>query len=272
VFEDRAGKEVKTIAKDFGFFAESSYVWSILLGRRGFDPSRYWEVQGLEHLRAALEHGKGVILLTAHFGHAKWIPHIMEAHGFKARRVVVADPRGEKKHGIDQWLAAGGGLRRHLYDRTRVYEDPRQSTDIIASLDVRPILRALSDNEILVIAGDGVRATGFVQLPLLGQLYPFPTGFMKIAVISGAIVLPTFAFPGIRNMSIRTEIRRALAISPKKSTEENVRAYADTLNNQLLSTPHLWEHWSRINWFENARKWAVEGAEDPFTSAPPWVN
>lgn len=260
----------QVIARDFTLFSKSSYVWSVLLGRRGFDELRYFDVRGLNNLRAALEHGRGVMLLTAHFGYAKWIPRILQAHGFRVRRVVVNDPRGEKKQRIDQWLASRGRLTRYLYERTQVYSEPRSGDDIIASLDVRPIIKALSANQIVLIAGDGVRATSFVQLPLLGQLYPFATGFAKIAAIQGSAVLPIFAFPVNRNRIIRAEIGRPVAISPETSIEDNVQRYAETLNDQLTLTPHLWQLWSRPDWFKNARRWASEQHEDPFTSSPPW--
>jgi lauroyl/myristoyl acyltransferase len=150
-----------------------------------------------------------------------------------------------------------------------LYTESIRTCDIVASLDVRPILSAMEANQILLIAGDGLRATEFKTFPVLGNDYPIPTGFVKIALVTGATVLPVFSTP--EKGRIRTTIHPPLRLDSNERIETNLQGYVDVLNEQLLRTPHLWLRWNRANWFEKARKWAEEAKADPFGMKPAWL-
>lgn len=263
--------ELDRIVRKYSEYSETSYLWRHLLSRSGHRVSSFWPVTGVERLNEAREQGRGVILLTAHLGHPELISKILELHGYKARRVIADLPR-PGKHEVDDWLARASPRKRSIYERTRIYVEPQSPEDLPASLDARPILKALADRQILVIAGDGFKATGFARLSLLGHPYPFPTGFMKIALMTRAVVLPAFAIPEFRSRTMRVEIGTPLPLDPSKSVEANLQCYADVLEGQIRATPHLWARWGRRNWFQEANKWADQVAEDPFTSKPAWLR
>lgn len=253
---------VEAIARDHCRFTETSYLWRILPNLPGFRTSDRYPVVGLDHIEKALERGNGVILLTAHLGFPHFIPRVLELRGYQVRQVVAELDRLEKRNQRD---ARGGrvkGWKGYLYKKTQLYTEVLGTDDIVASLDVRPLLSALGKNQILLIAGDGLRSTEFKMLEVLGNPYPVPSGHLKIALMTGAVVLPVFSIP--ERTMIRTTIHPPLPIDQHASIESNNGYYVNTLNEQLKQTPHLWLRWRRPNWFEEAREWVDRAKLDPF--------
>lgn len=264
--------EIERIAWDHHRFTQAAYLSRLLPNLRRFEERRRWPIEGIEYLDQALAKGRGVILITAHYGYPHLIPRILGVHGYKAREVIADLDRSEKQRNTQSWLANTDKVKRYVYQHTHVLTDLLDPEDIVASLDVRPILKALAKNEILLIAGDGLRATEFRRFQLLGKEYPFPTGFMKIALLTNATVLPTFAVPDEIASTVRTEIKEPLPIDPKLSVQENLQAFVDVFDEQLRRAPHFWQRWRRANYFEEALKWADDDQKDPFTTKSVWMR
>jgi lauroyl/myristoyl acyltransferase len=234
------------------------YLSQILPLLPGFHDPRRWFVEGLEHLDVARARNRGAILTTAHLGYPRLIPPILHAHGYDVAQVSVKGPahlwnRLEQ----EEMLAKGSNLRRWIHARTRVViPKQRNPRDIVVNLDVRPILDALSRNQAVMIAGDGMRAVDFARLSLLGRIYPFPTGFMKIAMLTKSDILPVFAIDGNRRSQIRVEIHPPLAIDPLGDIVTNLQLFADILDRQIKRTPHLWYRWNLENLFDKTLEWS----------------
>lgn len=208
-----------------------------------------WLISGLDQLDDALGKKRGVILATAHLGFPHLIPRILQLRGYRIYQVVAADGRLKRKQEEDRRLARGSKFWRYVNERTRVVTPVIEPHDIIADLDVRPILRVLADNGIVMIAGDGMRSAQFIQLQLLGRPYPFPTGFIKLAILTGAPVLPAFCIFDAGG-AISIEISKPLPLDSEGQMEDNLQLFASALDGQLRQTPHLWGRWGRANWFE----------------------
>lgn len=264
--------EIDRIVRGHYRFTEGAYLWRLLPNLRGFHEPRRWSVGGLEHLDLALAKGRGAILITAHYGFPHLIPRILEVHGYKVRQVIAELDRPKKLRISENWLASTGKIKRYVYQHTRVFTDALGAQDLVASLDVRPILSALSNNETLLIAGDGLRATEFKRFQLLGKEYPFPTGFMKIALLTNAAVLPAFAVPDEKAKTIQTEIKEPLPVDPNLGVQENLQKFVDIFDEQLRRAPHFWQRWKRANYFEGALTWADDANKDPFTTKPVWLS
>jgi KDO2-lipid IV(A) lauroyltransferase len=255
-------RAIEVIARDHCRFAETSYLWRLLPNLPGFRSSKRWPINGLGHLEDAVERGKGVILLTAHLGFPHFIPRVLELRGYKVRQVVAELDRLEKRNKTEAWRGQTRSCKAYLYRKSQLYTEILGPDDLVASLDVRPILAALADNKILLIAGDGLRSTEFKMLEILGNPYPVPSGPVKIALMTGAVVLPVFSIP--ERTTIRTTIHPPLPIDSHASIETNNGYYVNTLNEQLKQTPHLWLRWRRPDWFEEAREWVDRSKSDPF--------
>lgn len=255
-FPEMEPARIDRIAEGLCEFAARMYLWRLLPGLPKAADSRTWPVQGLEHLNAALERRKGVLLVTAHFGYGHIIPAALAAHGHSVARVIAELEHLEAMRQTEEWLAGGTWLRRYVHARTRVLADRLGREDMVAGLDVRPIFARLSSNGIVMTAGDGLRSMQFVELPLLGRSHPFPVGLMKIALASGASVLPVFAVQNGRAGRIRVEIHPAISLDPSLPVEENLRALVEVIEDQIRRIPELWHRWMIPNWFQAAQEWS----------------
>lgn len=258
--------EIERVARQYYAFSKRLYLWRILPLHPGFR-SRSWPIRGLENLEHAVKSNRGVILVTAHLGYPHIIPAVLSTQGYEVRQVVAEIDRVEKNRSIEEWLERTTKLRKAVYNHTRVFMGQLGPRDLVASFDVRPILAALSNKEIVMIAGDGLRSTQFIELSLFERPYPFPTGFIRIAEMTDATVIPVFAVPDEEGKNIRVEIHEPLLIRPGQTLAENIQLFAQVLGDKLNSTPHLWHRWDRPNWFGEARDWAGQVAsKDPFKS------
>jgi lauroyl/myristoyl acyltransferase len=215
---------------------------------------KWWALEGREQLDQSLAHGKGVVLVSAHFGHVRLIVPALQAHGYRTRLVRLIGEEQDQR--LQRW--------KKRYDRaTRLQRillrnfviDPSELCQISAGLDIRPIISALSSNEVVIILGDGFRSSEFMTGSILGMPYPFPLGYMKIAVLTGASVLPVFATETKPRFGLHIKIYPALPVS-SSSTAHNVNLFAKLLDEELRLRPHLWYRWSTRNVFRNALKWA----------------
>ena len=257
----RAPKEIReALARFYGETLSSSEVSAIASRSVGFQarlkPLKYilprlcrpgthgrWRVVGSESIDKALESGRGAILLTGHFGYSKLITPILRSMGYPATTVVAKSIASiEREERIDRWLSLGK-LRKNLLQPLLVDSFEREC--IAAQLDVRPILHALSSNKLVLLAGDGLKAAEFAQLPFLGGTYPFAKGHMKIALMTGATVLPAFALEGDQDSWVVVRIGAPLALDPNESVEANLASFAKLLDEQVRSRPHLWYRWRK---------------------------
>lgn len=245
-------------------FGPSSRLAGIMPRLRGFEDLHRWPIQGIEHLDAALGQGKGTILVTAHLGYYLLIVPVLRMHGYPVVQVMVEFVHHAEHERRTKWLGEGSRFRRWVYERTRVVAEFLGPDDVVAGLDVRPILEALSRNRPVFLAGDGQRAADFGWYPLLGRPYPLPRGFMKIAMATRCPVLPVFAIKGDRPHEIRIEILPPLAIAPEAGVEANLEVYARVLDDQLRRTPHLWSKWRQPALFEKAKVWSESNFEDRY--------
>lgn len=217
----RSPRELDGIADRYIEFSKRLYLMNVLPRLRDFHDPWLWLVQGREHLDRALTESRGVVLLTGHFGYGRLIPHVLRVHGYEVLLVVHAEPGA----------------------RVGAYEIP-------AGLDVRPIFRALAGNGTVLSTGDGMAAAEFVRLSLLDKPYPYPTGMIKIAMMTEASVLPVFACEGDRRLPVHVVIHPPLPIDASADVAANVGEFANVLDRQLRAMPHLYNRWSRKRWFE----------------------
>lgn len=246
-----AGPETDRLARRAYEFSVRSRLRHLMPGLRGFDDPSRWPVIGRERLDEALGQERGAILLAAHLAYASLIGPILRVHGIPLVQVASKRLHETTRARQTRYATTGSRFRRTVYARTRVTADTLEPGDLEASLDVRPIVRALARNRAVFLVGDGQRALEFAPHPVLGKPFHFPTGFARIAMATGAPVLPVFAFEGTRRHPVRVEIRAPLAIDPTASAADNVADFAQMLDAELRRAPHLWQKWA------NPRVWGI---------------
>ncbi len=197
----------------------------------------YSWIEGLEHIESGFAAGRGVILLTGHLGN--W-----EVMGARAAQEfplsVVARPTGNagvQAH-IDAVRAAGGLGVISKYDNGRAS------------------LRVLKNNESLGILPDQHAGSEGELLPMFGQPTRVWGAIARLALLSGARVVPAF---GVRKTPFLADGRIVASVSEgwnvPKSGDKNAAIHAGTqrtvaeLEKIISAHPDQWL-WLHRRWRE----------------------
>lgn len=200
--------------------------------------ARLLPTEGLEHLDAALEHGRGVILLGSHLNSVSMFNAIimLRRRGYD---IGVALPEAEDPWSpsvIRSFLAKRLGTR-SVYEATGAF---------FAQFNIRPIVRKLAENAVVAQTGDGLHSARFVDVEFLGRELPFPTGMAAIAQLTGAVIVPVFQV-GSPPDGLRIVFEEPRTIDAGADAEASLRAavadYARRLEHHLRENLACWEHW-----------------------------
>lgn len=190
------------------------------------------EVRGLEHLEAAQRRGKGIIILSAHLGNFSVMASYPVALGYKS--AVIAERVNPPE--LFRYLS-------RLRSAVGIEVIPPGAEAI------RPILRLLRQQQILLVAGDrDVVGSGKV-VEFFGAPARLPVGPVVLAMRTGATLLPAY--------TIRESCRRNVGfIDPPidlvrtgdwdKDLEVNVRLMARALERMISKDPGQWAVLQRI--------------------------
>jgi KDO2-lipid IV(A) lauroyltransferase len=164
---DRIARETyRNFGKSIGEFFRMAR-----LGRRFFEKRII--VRGREHLDGALDHGKGVVLISAHLGNwelagAKFVSMGFQVHG------IALDHEQESVTRLFQRQRELKGVRTYPLSR-----------------GTRPCLEALRRNELVCLLGDrDLTGTG-IEVEYFGRPAKFPVGPARFCLATGAPLLPT---------------------------------------------------------------------------------
>lgn len=185
-------------------------------------------VEGFSRILEAREHGRGVVLLTAHLGN--W-----EVGGLMLARVrqpihVVLVP--DIFPGVER-------IRRELHERAGVTEIPIDNSFV----PTLAVVRALGENAIVAMQGDRDFNNTGIAVPFFGREAWFPRGPLRVAMATGATVLPAFIvrMPDARYRAI---IEEPLPIETGGERETALRAnvarYVAILERYVRAHPEQW--------------------------------
>ena len=228
---------------------------------RGFAGADTINVEGLHHLDEALAHGKGAILMSAHYGYARLIKPILRSHG---RRALLT---GNLRPGMPDFPPELFGL--HPFTRvgsfvhTRILRLPRWSrsdprfqettgVDLPTDMNLRPHVGALARNEIIIVLADGRRAQALTRLPVFGMEVDFAPGALSLARATGAAALPVFVVddPGFERaprprLMIHPPLELQVTDDPTADHAENLRRFVAVLETEVQACPQDW-HWHAV--------------------------
>ncbi len=204
--------------------------------------SGFLHIEGLSHLQAALEGGKGVILLASHFGLHGFTPlMLLKRLGYRYTAVVNAEIKAD-----DSWV-----YKNIVYPiRSRTWQhfnviDPDGSPQ-------RPMIECLRNNEIMIICGDTLEDDALtlafpqgLRAPFLGHSLPLKTGPYRLSRWLKSPILPFFVIP-------RSETEFTMIIEPPMTlNSDNSEAglladltqYTSRLEHYVSDYPIHWGHW-----------------------------
>lgn len=182
------------------------------------------EVQGLEHLQAALARGRGAIMIGGHFTTIEIATRIL---GTVVPLNVVYRP-----------------TKNELISYTMHTEFTRHGHPIPYD-DIRAMIRALKNNEVVWYAPDqSYRNKGAAMVNFFGRPAATTTATSRLARITGAAVLTYFPerLPG--NAGYRVHIGPALEGFPGDDPQGDAERFNRLLEQHILKVPeqYLWMH------------------------------
>lgn len=190
------------------------------------DIDRLVEFEGLEVLDQVLARGKGLILLTAHFGSPALVVQAIAARGH--RITTVAEPvKPERLFNLINGARGRRGIR-------LLPLGPSSFRDLSA---------VLARNEIVGIVGDrDLQGTG-VPVKLFGAETRLPAGPALLALRSGAAIVPAFSLrmPGGRFAGyVEEPIEMTRTGDLKRDVQINSEQLAAVFERAISRHPEQW--------------------------------
>jgi KDO2-lipid IV(A) lauroyltransferase len=184
-------------------------------------------LEGEEHVKRALEQGKGVVALSAHLGSFTMIGARLAASGYPFS-VVVKQPSDERFARLIDDYRARLGIH-------TISAKPRREA-------ARGILKALRENRIVLLIADEFKS-GDVIVDFFGMKVPAPRGPAALALRTGAVTLPMFAVRRPQG-SLVLSVGAPLAPVERNDVEESVAAttalYTRCIEAAIREFPDQW--------------------------------
>ncbi len=224
-------------------FMEQYISWSFHRLDRDTWP-RYLRLEGRGHLDEALAAGRGAVLVHPHMGAAQMPLAVLGVLGYAVNQIggggvdVPLSPTGKwaegMRHGLEERIQA------RIWDGTGF---------------LRPVLRALGDNEVVLTAMDGTgggREMGRrLTRTVLGQPMNLPVGGLYLALRSGAPLLPLVTYAAHDGGSLFvSEIGAPVVLDREARVRDALETGADQvallLDRQLRAHPGDWHFWDEF--------------------------
>lgn len=238
-------RERRRIARrHFEFMRREAFatVWPCI---RGFEGADAIAIEGRDHLDDALDAGRGVLLVSAHFGFARLLKPILRFQGYAA--LLVGRPPGR----IRPLTRLGERVRLRILRLPYALERDEQwvrivGHDLEAGMNIRLHIAALTRNDIVIALADGRAGQSLRPMSVLGVEVPLSPTVFRMARSTGAPILPVFVVddPSSRDpLGIRLVIEAPLALAPG-DPQADLTAFAQLLEARVREQPHLWLRWS----------------------------
>ncbi len=212
-----------------------------ILGQNG--PWRSWRpdirLNGIAHLRKAIEGGHGAILWVTETAFSALIVK-MALHNAGYQAIQLSRPGhgfSSSRFGVrflnPLWIEVEN---RFIAERVLIIGET--ASEALAVLRAR-----LAANRIVVITV-GTQAHKLAQVPFFQAQLRLPTGPIRLARTTGAVILPIFAFAK-DNGGFEVSIEEPLPTCGQASDESIAAAYAKRMEPFVLENPDQWRGW---NW------------------------
>ncbi|NUP98847.1 MAG: lysophospholipid acyltransferase family protein [Armatimonadetes bacterium] len=197
----------------------------------GDDIRRRTRIHGQHHLRRALEAGRGVLMVTGHYGNFEMMAACCGAYDLP----ITAVARASNEELTEQFI-----------QRTRAHHNIR----IVHKLAWREALKTLRQGGIVGMLVDQAALTGGVMADFLGHPASTAIGPLVLARQTGAAILPCFVTRDA-NGHQTVEMHGPLVLPQTDDEEADYREAAQRLNavlgRQIRHRPEEW-HWMHRRW------------------------
>ena len=232
---EKSQGEIAKIAKDCFIYMAKSAIELMYLMDKPLVLKERVEITGRENLDKALALGRGVILISAHFGNFPLLLGRLAQDGYQVGGIMrpMRDARVEKI-----FLE-----KRNKFGVKTIYSQPRNEC-------VNNTISALRNNELVFIPVDQNFGTGGVFVNFFGMKAATATGPVILAQRTGAALVPCFIIrqPGDRHKVI---FEPALELIEGGDSQDtilvNIQAITDIIESYIRKYPAEWG-WIHRRW------------------------
>lgn len=189
---------------------------------------KYVDIRNLSYMEEALREGRGMIMLSAHFGN--WEMSTV----------------GSVMAGFPLHLLARDQKMERLNELLNVIRESRGNTVVRKGYDAKNIFRILKSGGSVGILGDQNAGPSGKILPFFGRPASIAVGPYKFAQKTGAVILPAFIHR-IKGPYHRVDIHEGMRIG----RDEDITPYMEKYNRLLEE--HITEHPEQWLWMH--KKW-----------------
>jgi KDO2-lipid IV(A) lauroyltransferase len=220
-------REARSLSRKM--FRSYALYWADFFGLSGSVSSRVKEIvtlEGLEHLKRALERGKGAILVTAHIGSWDMGGVALAATGELPRLSAVVEP--VTKHESES--------------RVTTLRESR-GISVIPLGKPLGIGRALRRNEIVFVVGERLVGGDGVEVEFFGERTLFPRGAAYWSVKCGAPIVPGFCIrqpDGTYVGHIEEPIEPGNGSAGDHEVEHHTQRIASVIERYISRYPEQW--------------------------------
>lgn len=223
--------EVDRVARDMARQHARAWVDFFFYGQRPLAEAlaQFAEIQGLEHLDAALAEGRGAILLTAHAGSFELGGTLLRARNLKLHAVYKPDR-----------FAAVERLREAMRARGGVVGIPVDGL----GYSTLPLVKVLREGGLVGMQGDRDFSRSGLPVPFFGREAAFPRGPWELAAMTGAPIVTTF-FTTDEHRRFHARFGPPIHLPEDRNLrgaalEAGLRAYVADLEDLIRRHPSQW--------------------------------
>lgn len=191
-------------------------------------------IEGFEHVKTALEKGKGVLLIQFHFG-----SFLLILLALSLRGVIIN-------------ALAGAPLKESSYIKNKMVEFREKEKNsypfkvLTIKSSLLPVVKALKNNEVIGVTIDGRQGANWVPVKLFDRTALFSAGLIDLSIRTGAVILPLAIVMGQNNRH-RIIIEPPMELTVDEDRENmlriNVEKFIKNYEKYLLNYP---DHYAMI--------------------------
>lgn len=193
---------------------------------------RIIQKEGLEHLDAALAHGKGAIITTAHFGPFEYVAQWFVVNKYNLT-IPVEHLKDERMLELTVKLRSGQGV---------------QFVPLGGSGAVRAMISTLRKNQLVIIPVDRAIQGESVEIDFFGAPARLSLGPVSLAIRTGAMLLVAVGWylPHNKIGGCVVPVSLALSEDERKDPDKLMQKIVEALEANIRARPEQWVMFSPV--------------------------
>ena len=204
---------------------------------------RFISLKGLDNYVSAKATGKPIILYTAHFGRLIMPAIALGLKGYETSALMVK---------VDENTAASHAEYRYRTNKIEQMQNIMKGDFVNSADSMRALYRVLQRGNTLIVLIDVAPVPGqpFYEAPFLLGAARFPKGIVKLALKTGALLVPYFTYE--HEGRLTGEFLPALS-SAVQSEVALLRHILEPVEEKIFEHPEQWWMWPWLNAFWTKR-------------------